>query len=227
MGRRDVFFLTAIVAGGATLTAGLTRPAIPTQRPTPIASTSIDEEDPNDPRVVASRVDEALAADWSDMGLRPTPIAHELTLMRRLSLALTGSVPSLEDIRKFEARPAVDRLDSWLADLLADRRAADYLAERWTRVFVGTEDGPFLLFRRRRFRTWLSDQLFTNRPYDAIVKDLIAEPLRIHTSMSSRDIANRVAELLEETIRVLRIVMFAAGAGTIEALQNTPLVRDR
>ncbi len=175
MGRRDVFFLTAIVAGGATLTAGLTRPAIPTQRPTPIASTSIDEEDPNDPRVVASRVDEALAADWSDMGLRPTPIAHELTLMRRLSLALTGSVPSLEDIRKFEARPAVDRLDSWLADLLADRRAADYLAERWTRVFVGTEDGPFLLFRRRRFRTWLSDQLFTNRPYDAIVKDLIAD----------------------------------------------------
>ncbi len=36
-----------------------------------------------------------------------------------------------------------------------------------------------------------------------------------------------VAELLEETIRVLRIAMFAAGAGNIEALQNTPLVCDR
>ena len=36
-----------------------------------------------------------------------------------------------------------------------------------------------------------------------------------------------VADLLEETIRVLRIAMFAAGAGNIEALQNTPLVCDR
>jgi isopentenyl-diphosphate delta-isomerase len=34
-----------------------------------------------------------------------------------------------------------------------------------------------------------------------------------------------VAEVLEETIRVLRIAMFAAGAGDIAALQNTPLIR--
>ena len=34
-----------------------------------------------------------------------------------------------------------------------------------------------------------------------------------------------VAETLEETIRVQRIAMFAAGAGNIEALKHTPLVR--
>ena len=58
---------------------------------------------------------------------------------------------------------------SWLDDLLADRRCADYLAERFARAFVGTEDGPFLLFRRRRFIAWLSDALLENRPYDALV----------------------------------------------------------
>ena len=36
-----------------------------------------------------------------------------------------------------------------------------------------------------------------------------------------------VMETLEETVRVLRIAMFSAGAGNIEALQKTPLVRDR
>jgi isopentenyl-diphosphate delta-isomerase len=36
--------------------------------------------------------------------------------------------------------------------------------------------------------------------------------------------AEVVAETLEETIRVLRIAMFAAGAGDIAALQQTPLV---
>lgn len=39
--------------------------------------------------------------------------------------------------------------------------------------------------------------------------------------------SDAVMETLEETIRVLRIAMFAAGAGSIEALQKTPLVRDR
>jgi isopentenyl-diphosphate delta-isomerase len=34
-----------------------------------------------------------------------------------------------------------------------------------------------------------------------------------------------VAETLEETIRVLRIAMFAAGAGNVEALQKTPLIK--
>jgi isopentenyl diphosphate isomerase/L-lactate dehydrogenase-like FMN-dependent dehydrogenase len=36
-----------------------------------------------------------------------------------------------------------------------------------------------------------------------------------------------VAETLEETVRVLRIAMFAAGAGNIETLKRTPLVRMR
>ena len=39
--------------------------------------------------------------------------------------------------------------------------------------------------------------------------------------------SDAVMETLEETIRVLRIAMFSAGAGSIEALQKTPLVRDR
>jgi isopentenyl-diphosphate delta-isomerase len=37
--------------------------------------------------------------------------------------------------------------------------------------------------------------------------------------------SDAVAETLEETIRVLRIAMFAAGAGDVEALQHTPLVK--
>jgi hypothetical protein len=42
-------------------------------------------------------------------------------------------------------------------------------------VFVGTEDGPFLKFRRRRFVAWLSDAILANRRYDAVVRDLIAD----------------------------------------------------
>ena len=38
--------------------------------------------------------------------------------------------------------------------------------------------------------------------------------------------AEAVMEMLEETVRVLRIAMFSAGAGDIAALQQTPLIRN-
>ena len=62
----------------------------------------------------------------------------------------------------------------WLDHILQDRRFADYFAERLARTFVGTEDGPFILYRRRRFVTWLEEQLAHNRPYDQLVRELIA-----------------------------------------------------
>ena len=87
---------------------------------------------------------------------------------------MTGRIPSLQEIRQFETRfPDGERLQWWLAGILEDRRFADYFAERLARAYVGTEDGPFLIYRRRRFVSWISDELFRNRPYDAIVRDLV------------------------------------------------------
>jgi hypothetical protein len=79
----------------------------------------------------------------------------------------------LEEIRAFERIEPSGRIEWWVDHLLKDRRSSDYLAERLARAYVGTEQGPFILFRRRRFVTWLSDRLFENRPYDQIVRELI------------------------------------------------------
>ena len=63
-----------------------------------------------------------------------------------------GVVPSLEEIRQFEALPSEQRLPWWLDHILQDRRFNDYFAERLARAYVGTEDGPFLFYRRQSLR---------------------------------------------------------------------------
>lgn len=111
---------------------------------------------------------------WAEAGIEPAPEADPLTLARRLSLALTGAPPSLEEIRRLEALPpGTDPVTAWLDHLFSDRRSADYLAERFARAFVGVETGPFLVYRRRRLVNWIGDQLESNRAYDAIVRDLV------------------------------------------------------
>ena len=101
--------------------------------------------------------------------------ADDLTIARRLSLALCGTVPSLEEVRALENQPPSRRMDWWLARLLEGRRSSDYVAERMARTYVGVENGPFVIYRRRRFVIWLSDQFHQNQPYDDLVRSLISD----------------------------------------------------
>ena len=55
------------------------------------------------------RVDLAFAADWKEKRLKPAAMASDLAVARRLSLALTGTIPSLEEVRAFESFEAESR----------------------------------------------------------------------------------------------------------------------
>lgn len=122
---------------------------------------------------LVSELDVSWNQVWTSAGLTPASRVDELRWARRLSLGLAGTIPSLEEIRQLEMQPAGTRVDWWLDHLLADRRTADHLAERFARALVGTENGPFILFRRRRFVSWLADGIHANRPYDELTKEIL------------------------------------------------------
>src|SRR5438105_1272737 len=171
MWAKNVLFVGLVAAGLIALGAALFPPAAP---PRVRGFQPAARQEPSFHDAVAE-VDAAFRQGWTDQSLQAAPKASDLAIARRLSLALTGTIPSLQEIRQFEAQESGQRLDWWLAGLLQDRRFADYFAERFARTYVGTEDGPFIIYRRRRFVSWLSDQFFANRPYDEIVRELIAD----------------------------------------------------
>lgn len=126
-------------------------------------------------QTVVSNIDTYFVERWNSAGIAPAKSADDLQVLRRLSLALCGSVPSLEEIRLFEQDSGHDRLARWTARLLDDPRYADYFAARLARSYVGADQGQFILFRRGRFNDWLSRQLREDRPYDALVREMISQ----------------------------------------------------
>src|SRR5262249_14411860 len=150
---KNLLFVGLIVSGVGVLSAVL----FPAPLPTRAAHFNSAKSDVSGIRATAAKIDEAFRTQWARAGLQPAARASDLAIARRLSLGLTGRIPSLQEIRQLEAHPEAHRLQEYLAGILADRRYADYLAERFARAFVGTEDGPFLVYRRRRFVSWLSD----------------------------------------------------------------------
>jgi hypothetical protein len=168
---RNLLFVSLV--GGGLFTVGYQ--LIPPRAPKPV--TRYDANAYSDPqfRDTVDRVDASFREQWSAAKVRPARPAPDLLVARRLALGLVGTVPSLEEIRQLETLPAEQRLPWWLDHLLQDRRFADYFAERLARTYVGAEDGPFLFYRRSRFVSWLEESLARNRPYDVIVRDLIAD----------------------------------------------------
>lgn len=161
---RTILFVAAITCSLALLTASLLKPeAFP--EPDPYPGKGVAE--------AVEKVDEAFAAYWARNQVEASARAPVILIARRLSLGLTGTIPSLEEIRALEAQTEEKAVDWWCSHLLADPRTSDYLAERFARVLVGVENGPFLVYRRRRFVNWLSERLRANTPYDVLVRELI------------------------------------------------------
>jgi hypothetical protein len=167
---RNLVFLGLLLAGVAFLGWQLFPEEIPEHAPKFSAEPLLAD----DFRATVTKVNESFRHDWQENDIQPAGRANDLQLARRISLALTGSIPSLQEIRQLESHPEDQRIAWWTQGLLEDRRYADYFAERLARAYVGTDDGPFLLFRRRLFRNWISDQLLQNRAYDDLARELIA-----------------------------------------------------
>ncbi len=170
MGRRDVLFWTLIGVGAFALGSGL----LSSSRTNSAAHFDAKAYEAPDFVAVVRRVDASFRRDWTAGHISAAPQADDLLVARRLALGLIGTIPSLEEIRSFESLPPEGRMSWWIERILHDRRFTDNFAERFARAFVGTEDGPFVFYRRRRFVAWLAEQFAANRAYDAMVRDLIA-----------------------------------------------------
>lgn len=159
----------AVVIGVFAVVAMAARTNVVRQSPTKPGRVAV-ETDP-----IVTDVDRLFARKWAEAGVTPANPVDDLAILRRLSLVLHGTVPSLEEIRAFESDAGAKRIERWVEKMLEDRRFSDYFARRLARVFVGADEGQFVVFRRDRFWAWLGEQLQKNRPYDEVVREMIAE----------------------------------------------------
>jgi hypothetical protein len=164
---RTVVIPALVVTAVFAAVVGAARSTVRTHRDAPAV------EGADSIRTASLQIDNWFAARWERERIEPAAPADELQVLRRLSLSLHGTVPSLEEIRQFEADAGSDRLLRWTQRMLQDSRFADYFAERFARGFVGVDTAPFLVFRRDRFKDWLAGRLSENTPYDTIVREII------------------------------------------------------
>lgn len=121
----------------------------------------------------ANLVDQAVFNKLRLLGIPASEICDDATFLRRVSLDITGVLPTDEDVRSFLADTAADKRDRLVDRLLDSTAYADHFANKWNFVLRNKkengEDGP----GTQLFHRWIWSRIYDNVPYDQFVREIV------------------------------------------------------
>ncbi len=126
------------------------------------------------PRSSTNLVDRFVDAELAKLGLEPSPPCDDATFARRSSLDIRGLLPTVAEVLALENDQRPDKRARWIARLCDQPEYADRQATIWSALLRNqrtlgdlSKPGTFAFF------DWLRAAFAENRPYDAIVRDLL------------------------------------------------------
>ena len=160
-------------------------------------------------RFVFSRLEKA--------GLTPAAEADRRTMIRRLSLDLTGLPPAVEEVREFVEDSSEGAYDRVVDRLLESPRYGERMAIRWLDAarYADTQgyqnDAPVQMWR---WRDWVIESFNANKPFDEFTVEQIAGDLLpnpdlgqlIATGFNRNHRSNSELGIVDEEYRVEYVV---------------------
>ena len=117
-------------------------------------------------------IDRLVDAKLERLKIQPSTPTDDATFLRRVSLDLTGRLPSPEAVRAFIADRSRSKRTKMIDTLIASPEYVDHWTVKWgdllqsSRKYLG-EKGAY------EFQHWIRDAIASNRPYDVMVRELL------------------------------------------------------
>jgi hypothetical protein len=119
-------------------------------------------------------IDKLIDAKLEKLKIQPSPVADDATFLRRVSLDLTGQIPTPQAVRAFlaDSSPSRAKRAKLIDTLIASPAFADHWTVKWgdllqsSRKFLG-EKGVY------GFQEWIRDSITSNKPYNEMVRELL------------------------------------------------------
>ena len=122
-------------------------------------------------------------------GLSPSPQASKETLVRRVTLDLTGLPPSLNEVRNFLADDSPDAFEKVVDRLLVSPRYAERMAMHWLDAARYADTNGYNNDETRSmwpWRDWVIDAFASGMPYDQFLTEQLAGDLLPNATLAQR-----------------------------------------
>jgi hypothetical protein len=153
------------------------------KKPTPVARTKIEEpkkpkepaKPPRDPAPTAAVIDTEIDKHLAASKIPISPQADDAEFLRRVTLDLTGRIPTYQQSVAFLDSKDPDKRRKLVDELLDSPAYGEHLGTIWRSLLVGRELNVNGKGGQNTdpFRAWLAEQFNDNRGWNAIVTDLL------------------------------------------------------
>ena len=119
-------------------------------------------------------IDQFVFANLKTIGVPPSPVCDDATFLRRVSLDIAGRLPTAEDTAAFLADKDPAKRDKKIDELLDTPDYADFFANKWTALLKNQREDKADITANFAFHSWVRDGMLANKPYDEMVKQILA-----------------------------------------------------
>jgi len=117
-------------------------------------------------------VDRFSRKKWDQLGIAPSELCTDEQFLRRVSLDLTGTLPTPKQVQAFLESKKPDKRDRLIEDLLKTEEYSYLFANKWADILrVSRRSG---MDNSTRFHAWIRDAIANDMPYDHFVRGILA-----------------------------------------------------
>ena len=168
-----------------------------------VAGTGIVVADESGPGAIAARIDSFLEEHWKRQDITPSPRADDATFLRRVTLDLTGRIPTYDEARSFAQAKSQDGKEKWsrLVRRLLERPEHNlHLGTVLDEIIQGKYAGD------AEFRAYLRSAVKEGRAWDQVFREIILGPWDTpERARANRFLKRRVRSLDELTTNTAKV----------------------
>lgn len=174
--------------------------------PIPVMLPVSDKVGPKYPQVATrTKVDELVVNKLRKVGIVPSDVAGDTEFLRRVSLDVTGTLPTPSEIREFVADKSSDKRAKKIDELLNRPGYAAWWATQmndWTgnnaSQLRGAGEKEYSNELSRLWYDWILDRVQKNEPYDKLVAGIVLATGRTSPDQSYVDYAREMSSYLKK-----------------------------
>ncbi|QDT12759.1 DUF1549 and DUF1553 domain-containing protein [Planctomycetes bacterium K23_9] len=119
-------------------------------------------------------VDQHVFENLRELGIPTSAIVDDATFLRRVTLDIAGRLPTQDETAAYLKSESETKRNELIDRLLGGAGYADYFANKWTTLLKNRRDAKSDLMSNFAFHAWIRDSLLENKPYDELVRELLA-----------------------------------------------------
>ena len=126
------------------------------------------------PPITGNYIDQMVGDKLNKLRMLPSPVCTDEEFLRRVTIDITGSLPSVEEYEAFMADASADKRSKVIDRLLERKEFAEIWAMKWSEWLMVKSTNQVSYKSMYLYSTWLSDNIARNVPLDQMVQELLS-----------------------------------------------------